>query len=110
MSTVKVYGEFTYKIPWTETTPCQPLTLYGKSKLEGEQRIKELEDGNFVISIIRTPLVIINNKRSMTYVANLVSLIDSVIKQRKFGIFLASDGDPISTTQLATEIAKHFQK
>jgi nucleoside-diphosphate-sugar epimerase len=41
MSTVKVYGEFTEEgQPWTEDTPCHPLDPYGKSKLEGEQRVK----------------------------------------------------------------------
>ncbi len=134
MSTVKVYGEFTDEAPWSENSTCQPLDPYGKSKLEGEQRIKELEDKNFIVSIIRTPLVYgagvranmhnlmrliskyqfiplgnINNKRSLTYVGNLVQLIDEVIKQRKSGVFLASDGEPVSTTKLVKEIASNFE-
>ncbi len=134
MSTVKVYGEFTDKIPWTENSSCLPLDPYGKSKLEGEQRIKELEDKDFVVSIIRTPLVYgagvranmhnlmrvisqykliplgnINNRRSLTYVGNLVQLIDEVIKQQKSGVFLASDGESVSTTKLVKEIASNFE-
>lgn len=131
MSTVKVYGEFTDEgESWKENSPCIPLDPYGKSKLEGEQRVKELEDKNFTVSIIRTPLVYgpgvranmlnlmklvnrypviplgnINNKRSMTYVGNLVHLIDTIIKKRKSGIFLASDGEPVSTSFLVKEIA-----
>ena len=134
MSTVKVYGEFTKGISWSENSSCLPFDPYGKSKLEGEQCIKELEDKDFVVSIIRTPLVYgagvranmhnlmrlvskyqfiplgnINNKRSLTYVGNLVQLIDEVIKQRKSGVFLASDGEPVSTTQLVKEIANNFE-
>jgi UDP-glucose 4-epimerase len=132
MSTVKVYGEFTENENiWKENSPCNPLDPYGKSKLEGEQRVKELEDEHFTVSIIRTPLVYgpgvranmlnlmklinkypliplgnIHNKRSMTYVGNLVHLIDGVIQNRKSGIFLASDGEPVSTTALVREIAE----
>lgn len=131
MSTVKVYGEFTSDgNSWKENSPCIPLDPYGKSKLEGEQRVKELEDEDFKVSIIRTPLVYgpdvranmlnlmklvnkypviplgnIQNKRSMTYVGNLVHLIDAVIKNRTSGIFLASDGEPVSTSFLVKEIA-----
>jgi UDP-glucose 4-epimerase len=134
MSTVKVFGEFTdEEEPWKEDSPCFPLDPYGKSKLEGEQRVKELEDKNFTVSIIRTPLVYgpgvranmlnlmklvnrypviplgnINNKRSMTYVGNLVHLIDTIIKNRKSGIFLASDGEPVSTSFLVNEIAQNM--
>ena len=131
MSTVKVYGEYTDEgEPWKEGSSCFPLDPYGKSKLEGEQRVKELEDKNFTVSIVRTPLVYgpgvranmlnlmklvnrypviplgnINNKRSMTYVGNLVHLIETIIKKRKSGIFLASDGEPVSTSFLVKEIA-----
>lgn len=134
MSTVKVYGEFTNPgESWHENTVCKPLDPYGKSKLEGEQRIQELADENFTISIIRTPIVYgpgvkanmydlmkiinkfpfiplgnINNLRSMTFVGNLCQLIYTIIKQRKSGIFLASDNYPVTTSQLVKEISINF--
>jgi len=132
MSTVKVYGEFTSTgESWNENTKCNPIDTYRKSKLEGEQRIKDLEDDNFVVSIIRTPIVYgpgvkanmfnlirliekspfvplgnIKNLHSMTFVGNLCQLIHSVIEQKKSGIFLASDEYPISTSDLVKEISK----
>jgi nucleoside-diphosphate-sugar epimerase len=132
MSTVKVYGEFTEEgQPWTEDTPCHPLDPYGKSKLEGEQRVKSLADSNFTVSVVRTPLVYgpgvranmfnlmkmvnkypfvpfgnIHNKRSLTFVGNLCQLLHTILDQKKSGVFLASDGKPVSTTDLVKEISK----
>jgi UDP-glucose 4-epimerase len=124
MSTVKVYGENnTESNPWTEDSECHPSDAYGKSKLEAEKRLMELNDDQFKVSIIRTPVVYgvgvkgniqkiarfikvgkliplkgINNKRAMVYIGNLVALIQEVIKQQKPGIFLAGDGEILSTS------------
>lgn len=136
MSTVKVYGEYTGDgEAWNEQSLCQPIDPYGKSKLEGEQRVKSLQDENFKVAVVRTPVVYgkgvkanilnltnfiekypaiplgnINNKRSLTYVGNLVQVLDEVIKQNASGIFLACDGRPVSTSGLVMEIAKQFNK
>ena len=64
ISSVKVYGEET-DTPYNETTKCTPQDDYGKSKLEAENKLLELEDnapkgisvGYFKVSIIRTPIV-----------------------------------------------------
>ena len=56
MSTVKVYGEETNH-RYNEDTICKPEDAYGKSKLKAEQELVELQDENFKISIIRTPIV-----------------------------------------------------
>ena len=99
MSTVKVYGEESH-IVYKENTPCNPKDEYGKSKLEAEIELKKLENSNFTISIIRTPIVYgagvkanilnliklvdkvpilplgnIQNRRSMVYIANLTELL-----------------------------------
>jgi len=129
MSTVKVYGEET-DIAYNENSDCNPQDDYGKSKLKAEQELLKLEDDNFKISIIRTPIVYgygvkaniknlinlvnkvpvlpfgkIENKRSMVYIGNLCNLIDEIIIQEKEGIFLASDDEPLSTTRLIELIA-----
>jgi nucleoside-diphosphate-sugar epimerase len=134
MSTVKVYGEES-DIAYNENSDCNPQDDYGKSKLKAEQELLKLEDDNFKISIIRTPIVYgygvkanikslinlvnkvtvlpfanIKNKRSMIYVGNLCNLIDEIIIQEKEGTFLASDDEPLSTTRLIELIANGLGK
>lgn len=129
MSTVKVYGEEN-KTPYTENSPCNPQDDYGKSKLAAEEALKAIEDENFIVSIIRTPVVYgpdvkgniksliklikkvpilpfksIKNQRSMVYVGNLCAMINTIIEQKKSGIFLASDDENTSTTELIQTIA-----
>ena len=134
MSTVKVYGEEN-DTPYTETSPCSPQDEYGKSKLLAERELEKLSDENFLVSIIRTPIVYgygvkaniknlielvntipilplgnIDNKRSMVYIGNLCHLIDEIIAQQQSGIFLASDDEPLSTSKLIRLIAKNLEK
>lgn len=134
MSTIKVYGEET-KIKYNENTICSPEDEYGKSKLKAELELLKLEDEDFKVSIIRTPIVyghnvkaniksLINlvdkvtilpfkkilNKRSMVYIGNLCHLVNEVIHQQQSGIFLASDDEPLSTTSLIELIAKNLNK
>ncbi len=130
MSTVKVYGEESHDI-YRETSACNPQDEYGKSKLKAERELQKLEDDNFKVSIVRTPIVYgsgvkanlknlmalvdkvsilpfggIQNKRSLTYVGNLCALIERIIQVKQHGIFLASDDKELSTTQLIEAIAK----
>ncbi len=56
MSSVKVYGEETTGV-YNETTVCKPEDEYGKSKLKAENELLKLEDENFKVSIVRTPIV-----------------------------------------------------
>ncbi|MCG3672272.1 NAD-dependent epimerase/dehydratase family protein [Aliarcobacter butzleri] len=134
MSTVKVYGEETNR-KYTENTVCNPEDDYGKSKLKAEYELQKLEDENFEISIIRTPIVYgygvkaniknlinlvnkvpvlplgkIKNKRSMVYIGNLCHLVDEIITQEKKGIFLASDDEPLSTSKFIELIAKNLDR
>jgi len=134
MSTVKVYGEETNS-EYTETSICNPEDEYGKSKLKAEVELLKLEDENFKVSIIRTPIIYgygvkanikalikltskipvlpfgnIENKRSMVYIGNICHLVDEIIKQNQSGIFLASDDKPLSTSKLIELIAKNLDK
>lgn len=133
MSTVAVYGLEIGIIK--EDIECNPITDYGKSKLKAEKELKKLENDNFKISIVRTPIVngynapgnmnsLINlvnkvpiipfwkieNKRSMVYIGNLCNLVDEVIKQEKSGVFLASDDEPLCTSQLIKLISENLDK
>ena len=134
MSTVKVYGEETNSV-YRETTICNPGDEYGKSKLKAELEILKLENENFKISILRTPIIYgygvkaniknlvnlvnkvpvlpfgtIQNRRSMVYIGNLCHLVDVVMEQQESGIFLASDDEPLSTSRLIELIAKNLEK
>ena len=134
MSTVKVYGEETDS-KYSENSICNPEDDYGKSKLKAELELQKLEDQDFKVSIIRTPIVYgygvkanikslinlvnkvpllpfgkIENKRSMVYIGNLCHLVDEIIIQKKSGIFLACDDEPLSTSKLIDLIAKNLAK
>ena len=134
MSSVKVYGEES-NTPYTETTKCEPEDDYGRSKLEAENKLFELEDESFVISILRTPIVYgygvkaniknlinlikkvpilpfskINNNRSMVYLGNLCALMDKLCETRTSGIFLAGDDHAVSTSRLIELIASELHK
>lgn len=134
MSTVKVYGEETNS-NYAEDSTCTPEDEYGKSKLKAEIELQKLEDEDFKVSIIRTPIIYgygvkaniknlvnlvnkvsilpfgnIQNKRSMVYIGNLCHLVDVVIEQQKSGIFLASDDEPLTTSRLIELIAKNLEK
>jgi len=136
LSTCKVYGDF---FPGSkirnEDSSCCPDDGYGKSKYEAEIGLKRIEDTNFKVSIIRTPLVYgegvkanmlsiislvdtfpilplgkINNKRNFTCVENLVGFIDRIIELRASGIFIAMDEVAISTTELVKYLSTSLGK
>jgi len=133
ISTVAVYGEDEKKLD--ENTICNPTTPYGKSKLEAEKGLLNLNDDSFIVSIIRPPMIYgknapgnidsliklvkklpilplgkIENKRSFISIQNLCYLINEVITQQKAGIFLASDDEPLSTSKLIKLISKNLDK
>ena len=133
MSTIAIYGEEKENI--NKKTAYNPITPYGKSKLEAERQLEELNDENFTVSIIRSPMIygkdapgniksLINlvkkipilpfanipNKRSFIYIGNLIYLINRIIEKKIDGIFLASDNTSISTTYLIKLIAKELNK
>ena len=136
LSTVKVYGEFIPNSgPWNEDSSCLPEDSYGKSKYEAEVALRKMETTNFIVSIIRTPLVYgvgvkanmlsilrlvdkfpilplakVNNKRSFTSAENLVAFIDRIIERRASGIFIAMDEKPLSTTDLVNLISRYLNK
>jgi len=133
ISTVAVYGNSNQIV--SEKSNCSPITPYAISKLEAEKALLKLEDKNFIVSIIRSPMVYgknapgnigllinlvkkmpflplsnIDNKRSFIYIGNLCHLINEIIIQQQNGIFLATDDKAISTSELITLIAKNMNK
>ena len=121
----------------TEKTQSNPLTAYGRSKLEAERAIgKALSNTACAWTILRPPLVYgkgnranfglllklvkggipmplgsVRNRRSFVYVENLVDVIVACLGNPKaFGKnYLPSDGEDVSTPELIRKIAKANQ-
>ncbi|MEE9372216.1 MAG: NAD-dependent epimerase/dehydratase family protein [Saprospiraceae bacterium] len=133
LSSVKVYGDNIKEgIILNEHSECHPKDDYGKSKLQAEQYLQDIEDDKFKVAIVRPPLVYgknvkgnlkklvnlirrssilpfaaIDNSRSMVYLGNLISLIEVILIKSASGIFIAGDEYTHSTSELALEIKKH---
>ena len=128
ISSIKAIGEGGKGIH-KEGAECNPLSDYGKSKLQAEEELKKLNDHQFVVSVIRPavvygkgakgnidklmklidklpviPLGGIDNKRSMVYVGNFLALLKSVIDNAMPGIFIAADNEAKSTSDMVNEI------
>ena len=136
MSTAKVYGESSTGMPaFNENSACEPVDAYGKSKLEAEKAVLSLASDEFRVAVVRSPLVYgpgvranmlnlvklidkvplpplggIRNRRTMVYIGNLVALYRKIIERNASGIFIAGDGNAISTTELASLISASLGK
>jgi len=135
ISSVKVNGEFTEKgKPFTENDDCCPSDPYAISKWEAEQGLMQIANATGMeVVIIRPPLVYgpgvkgnfarmlswvskglplplgkIRNKRSMLALENLVSFIIRCLVHPGAAnqVFLLSDGEDISTTELIQKLAR----
>jgi nucleoside-diphosphate-sugar epimerase len=121
----------------TEKTQSNPLTAYGRSKLEAERVTREaLSNTACAWTILRPPLVYgkgnkanfglllklvksgiplplasVRNRRSFVYVENLVDVIVACLGNPKaYGkTYLPSDGEDVSTPELIRKIAKANQ-
>jgi nucleoside-diphosphate-sugar epimerase len=136
LSSVKVYGQFlSGSESWKEDSKCFPVDAYGQSKYEAELELKKLESPDFIISIVRTPIVYgsgvkanisnlirliqffkvlpfgqIKNQRNFTYIENLIAFIDRIIEKRISGTFIAMDDKSLSSSELVTLIAKYLNR
>ncbi len=113
----------------TSDTPPSPINAYGDSKLQAEIRLKELDDENFNIVILRPPMVYgkdskgnypilskianklpifpnVNNKRSMIYIENLCEFLRLLILNNESGVFMPQNEEYVSTSNMVKCIAK----
>ena len=110
--------------PMTEESECKPVTLYGKTKLEAEIKIKELAGDKITCIILRPPpffgprsnpitsssilfktmmkktVALIGNTKNyfpLCYVKNLVHAMVTISENKKHGIhtYLVSDDEPV---------------
>ena len=139
LSSIRVNGNQNTK-PFLEIDTPNPQEPYAISKHEAEQGLLKLaENSSLKVVIIRSPLVYgkdapgnfgrlvqwasakimlplplgaVNNSRSLIAIDNLVSFIILCVLHEKAvnEIFLISDNDTYSTTELLNKIAKAFNK
>jgi len=132
-STIGVCGDETSGTPFTEASPYAPCSLYARSKQEAEERLARLRGqtpmritilrptlvygpgnaGNFLrlLRLVRSglplPFGAIHNRRTLTYVDNLVSAIRAVLA---YGgsetLFIACDSESLASGEIAARLAE----
>lgn len=126
MSSMSVYGLEQSNELIGLSTPTNPKTNYGWSKLQAEEKLKELEDENFTMSFLRPPMVYgegapgnleklfkavrkahvfptIRNERSSISVDNLADGVKKVIEKGYCGIVILQDNKYRCTTDIVKE-------
>ena len=119
----------------TEKSQCNPNDPYGASKYEAEKILNSLQDKDFKVAIVRPPMVygegvkgnmlslmklinilpIIpfnydNNKRSIISTENLLYMTHLIIKNKADGVYLGTEGSPVSIKEIAESIEKGLGK
>lgn len=130
-SSMSVYGKETGIID--KHTPTKPKSHYGKSKLDAERLISELDDINYKVSIIRPPMIYgrgckgnyaklsllarripvfpnIKNRRSMIYIDNLNEYIKSIVDNPTSGFFFPQNKEYVCTSEMVKEISSVFNR
>ena len=138
LSTVAIHGTDSYARPFKEDDPPAPVTAYGTSKWEGEQRLRDVCAGTGTeFTILRAPLVYgpgveakflqllrvlrrgiplpfgaVKNARSMMFVGNLVDalLTAATSPHAANEPFLVADDEAWSTPELIRELAAIMQR
>jgi nucleoside-diphosphate-sugar epimerase len=130
VSTIKVNGEATADRPFRADDVPAPCDAYGRSKLAAEVGLREI--GGLDVAIVRPPLVHgpgakgnlgrfcrlaraglpvplagIENRRDLVGVENLADLLERCLwhPAAPGQVYLAADGEPLSTPQLYRVIA-----
>ena len=132
MSSMIIYGADEpvgkEKIITKDTQPA-PSDFYGDSKLQADLAIQKLADGNFIVSIMRPPVIYgpgckgnfpkllklakyafifpdIDNRRSMIDIDNFCECLKQVIDRVVAGIFFPQNKEYVSTKNIILETRK----
>lgn len=136
ISSIKAMLSDAHEEALTESFVCKPLEPYGLSKLEAEMELLKIcQATGMKVVILRPPLIYgpgvkgnlasliqlvrrlpilplggIRNRRSLLGVKNLASAIEAVIvgDGADGGVFLVSDGEDISTSELVQRFAEVY--
>ena len=137
LSSVKVLGERTPAKAFDGLSIPAPEDPYGQSKRDAEQVLRDVaEKTGLEVVVLRPPLVYgpgvganflrlmrwvsrgiplpvsaVHNRRSLIYVGNLASAIESALLHPAAAgkTFLVSDGAPVSTAQLVSMLASALE-
>lgn len=136
MSSAIVYGNSgrigKKKIITRDTKP-NPANCYGDSKLQAELGILSLQDEDFKVCIIRSPMIYgkgskgnfpklekfakkmkffpyVKNERSMLYIGNLVEFVRLMIENNEEGIFFPQNAEYSNTSELVKMIGLENSK
>lgn len=136
MSSIIVYGDsskINKKRVITRNTIPEPANFYGKSKLQAEEGIFELDDNNFSVVVIRPPMIYgkgskgnysklssiakkiklfpnILNERSMLHIDNLCEFIKVIIDNYEKGLFFPQNKEYVNTSEMVKNIGKVYNK
>lgn len=131
MSSIIVYGDsapYGKKKMITKDTIPQPSNFYGDSKWQADKGIRELDDDNFMVTVIRPPMIYgkgskgnyptlskmakkmpifpsVTNERSMLYIDNLCEFLCQVMVQNKGGVFWPQNSEYTRTAEMVQQIA-----
>lgn len=131
MSSMNVYGIQTGSIDFS--TFENPVTMYGKSKLDAENELLKIADEGFSVAIIRAPMVYgylspgnyakmermirilpffpdYKNNKSLLHIDNLCELVRLIADKKKNGYFFPQDERYLSSLDLAKEISNINKK
>ncbi len=113
----------------TSDTPPKPINVYGASKWLAEERLKELEEQNFQVAIVRLPTVYgpgvrngygllskwagklpiiptISKEKSMIYIENLSEFLRLLIDAKVGGIYFPQNSTQVSAMGMLEEIRR----
>lgn len=136
MSSMIVYGASSKigetKVITRETIP-EPINFYGNSKLLAEKGILQLQSDNFVVVVIRPPMIYgkeskgnypllakfaktspffpdIDNQRSMLHIDNLSEFIRLIMDNEEKGIYFPQNNEYVKTAEMVRIIAENTGK
>lgn len=138
VSTIKVNGEATHGLPFTADDRPHPMDHYGRSKHEAEQSLWQIQRAHGLqIVAVRPPLVYgpgvkgnfsrllgwvergvplpfasVDNRRTLLGLTNLVDLLMTCMDHPAAAgrVFLAGDGESVSTPELMRRIGRALGK
>ena len=126
MSSMIVYGSA--ELVTAETVP-KPENFYGDSKWQADAGVRELENTEFHVAVLRPPMIYgkgskgnypvlsklakrlfvfpkVKNQRSMLYIENLCECLCHIIEEGQSGIFFPQNREWVNTSELVREIAE----
>ena len=109
-------------------TESQPANFHGDSKWQADKGVRELEDENFTVTVLRPPMIYgkgskgnyptlaklakklplfpdVRNERSMLYIDNLCEFLAQIMLRCEGGIFWPQNAEYGRTSEIVKQIA-----